>query len=165
MRTDQKSLKYLLEQREVTLDYQRWLTHILDYEFEIEYKMGSENKAADGLSRIVNHQSSSSTTLLLALTMPSTLQLHDLYHEIDTDIVIPKIVAQIVAGDSVKRGYSVVDGRLFYKHRLVVPYTSIYILLILQECHDGVFAGHSGVLKTLKRIQAVFYWKKMRTRV
>lgn len=158
VRTDQKSLKYLLEQREVTLDYQRWLTIILGYEFDIEYKVGSENKAADGLSRIVNHQATSATALLLALTIPSTFQLQDLYNEIDKDPNIQALWVQINEGHNVKKGYSVVDGRLFYKHRLVIPSTSVYIPLILQECHDGLLGGHSGVLKTFKRIQAVFYW-------
>ena len=56
VRTDQKSLKYLLEQRITTPTQTRWLLKLLGYDYEIEYKRGPENQGADYLSRVVEFQ-------------------------------------------------------------------------------------------------------------
>ena len=47
IKTDQQSLKYILEQRIATLARQKWLTKLLGYFFVVEYKNG----VVDALSR------------------------------------------------------------------------------------------------------------------
>ncbi|KAF2283471.1 hypothetical protein GH714_008470 [Hevea brasiliensis] len=49
--TDQKSLRHLLQQPITTSAQQQWVAKLLGYDFEIKYKPGNTNKAADALSR------------------------------------------------------------------------------------------------------------------
>jgi hypothetical protein len=49
VRTDHYSLKYLLDQRLSTVPQHQWLSKLFD--FEVEYRSGRLNVAADALSR------------------------------------------------------------------------------------------------------------------
>lgn len=42
---------------------------------------------------------------------------------------------------------------------MVIPKNSRFIRWLLREFHDSKRGGHSGVLKTLKRVQQSFYWE------
>ncbi|XP_009780569.1 uncharacterized protein [Nicotiana sylvestris] len=76
VRTDQKALKFLLEQKLHTGTQLNWITKLMQFNFEIEYKKGRENKAVDALSRLPTVNLSAMTlstakTDLLELIMKS----------------------------------------------------------------------------------------------
>ena len=49
--TDNKGLKYLLDQLNLNARQARWLAFLYDYDFKIQHIKGKENKVADALSR------------------------------------------------------------------------------------------------------------------
>jgi hypothetical protein len=50
---------------------------------------------------------------------------------------------------------------LHYKNRVVVAPNSDIIQQLLREFHDSPIGGHSGVLRTYKRLAQQFYWPSM----
>lgn len=51
IRTDQQSLRYITNNVEIGVEYQRWVTILMVYDFEIQYKPRAANRVADALSR------------------------------------------------------------------------------------------------------------------
>lgn len=51
VRSDQQSLRHITQQREVNMEYQKWLTKLLGFDFEVQFKPRAANKVADALSR------------------------------------------------------------------------------------------------------------------
>ena len=49
--TDNKGLKYLLDQPNLNARQARWLALLSEYDFEIQHIKGKENKVANALSR------------------------------------------------------------------------------------------------------------------
>ncbi|KAA0038306.1 hypothetical protein IC582_003640 [Cucumis melo] len=157
VRTDQKSLKFLLEQRVVQPQYQRWLAKLLGYTFDVEYKPGVENKAADALSRI------SPTVQLCTITAPVFLDLQIIKEEVEKDVKMKKIVADLNGDMAQQDGkFKICNGMLKYKDQLVISQSSKLISQILHSYHDSAVGGHSGFLRTYKRIAGELYWQGMK---
>lgn len=128
-------LKYLLEQRMMVSEHQKWLTKILGYDFEIHYKPGLENKAADALSRVQED------VLLIAISVPSVISIPDLRAHLASDPLLSKIIQDLRAGKEC-RGYSLFQDCLKFKWRLVLPASSPLIPILLQEYHGNPLGTH-----------------------
>ena len=59
--------------------------------------------------------------------------------------------------------YSIQEGLLFHKHRLVIPSQAAHLKSqIMQEFHASPIGGHSGFLRTYVRIASQFCWHGMK---
>ena len=156
VRTDQSSLNYLLDQRLVSSDHQRWLTKLLGYDFEIHYRPGSGNKAADALSRV-----NPGATLSLLL-VPHSIDVTELQQKVDQDARLQQIKKAIEVQPSAYPSFSLDQGHLLYQGRLVISSSSSFIPTLFQLYHDSPLGGHSGEFKTYKRLVAEWYWLGMK---
>ncbi|KAI5430511.1 hypothetical protein KIW84_034916 [Lathyrus oleraceus] len=111
LRTDQKSLKSLLDQSLQIPEQQAWLHKFIGFDFRIEYKPGKDNQAADALSRMMS----------LSLSAPECEFLEELKQEIAEDEHLQLIVQQCLDNHVINDNYSVKDGLLYWKHILSYP--------------------------------------------
>ncbi|WCJ33627.1 Transposon Tf2-6 polyprotein [Euphorbia peplus] len=154
--TDQKSLRHLLQQRVTTPDQQNWVAKLLGYNFSICYKPGRENRAADALSR-----RDEDGELFTLVSIPTWVQGAQMLEEVKQDPQLLKIISDLEQNIHQHPGYSLQNGVLFYKKRLVLSKTSSWIPKLISEFHNTKTGGHSGYYRTYRRLAANLYWVGM----
>nr|CAJ00278.1 hypothetical protein [Lotus japonicus] len=152
--TDQQSLKFLLEQRLSTPAQYRWVTKLMGLSYVIQYKRGKENVVADALSR-----ASHGELFQLSVSSVSSELWGLLTQAYAADEALQQLISQVLAQPQLHAHYSVVDGFLFRKHRLMIPNNSQVRTLILEWLHSSHQGGHSGIRATVVRIKSLFFWK------
>lgn len=118
----------------------------MGYEFEIKYNPGLLNKVADALSRIPHEVE------LVTISVPATIDLDLIQREVDQDVELQKIMEELLLDPLMHPKYSLEQGRLLYKNRMVLSRKSALIPAILHTYHDSVVGGYSGFLRTYKRL-------------
>lgn len=157
---DQRSLKFIIEQREVGADYQRWMSKLMGYEFEIKYRLGITNSVVDALSRRMHELRELSRIESRAMVDSELVQ-----KVIRSDLSLRKLKEDIEAGMVTHPGYTVINGLMLYKDRLVIPPTSSLIPKLLHEFHTSDVGGHQGDIKTYLKIAANWFWVVMRKQI
>lgn len=156
IKTDQRSLKYLLEQRLNTPIQQQWLPKLLEFDYEIQYKQGKENVVADALSRVEG-----SEILHMAMSVMECDLMKDIQNSYATDVLLQDIISALKSNPDAKKHYSWTQEVLRRKSKIVVPNKVELKNTILQWLHGSGVGGHSGRDATHQKVKGIFYWKGM----
>jgi Integrase zinc binding domain/Integrase core domain/Chromo (CHRromatin Organisation MOdifier) domain len=162
IKTDHISLKHLLEQRLTHALQHKGLCKLLGLQYEIQYKKGVENKAADALSRRPGLCSEAENYAVTEL-MPSWLQeLQDSYKQ---DEWAQQVLQGKIALISEKVQLQLHQGIIRKNGRIYVGTTRDWRDRVVHILHDSSIGGHAGILGTYQRAKKLFYWPGMKESV
>lgn len=154
IRTDQRSLVHLDDQRLTIPRQQKSLTKLLGLRFKICYKQGTSNRVADALSRVTTDQ-------VLALSVIQPAWFHEVavayYKHKDTNSLLQALSLQNPSGDCI-----INDGMILYKSRIVLSSASKFPQKVFQNLHTTPVGGHSVFAVTYNRIKKLFIWSGMK---
>nr|GFC85903.1 reverse transcriptase domain-containing protein [Tanacetum cinerariifolium] len=129
--TDHSALKYLLNKQDAKPRFLRWVLLLQEFDITILDKKGSENLAADHLSRLENpHQDvleNKDINENFPLETLGTLTSHNTPWFAD--------IANFHAGNFIKKGLTSQQKKKFFKDEAFE---------ILKAWHEGPFGGHHG---------------------
>jgi hypothetical protein len=162
LRTDHNSLKYLFDQPTLNARQIRWLDFLCEYDFDIRYIKGKDNKVADALSRKVHELHA--TTISMYRTELKDIILEAANADLQYQILVEKL--QQHEKPQTKECYTLgTDDLLLYKNRVYVPNDIELKLAILKEMHNVTYAGHLGYQKTVAAVKSHYFWSGMKKEI
>jgi len=144
VRTDQKALQWLLDQRTLSRQQYRWLEILQELDLKLEWIAGKSNSIADALScRPYDVEIGVQVNVLMDIDHSEKF-LDNVRTSLEPEF--SSLLTRLKRGKADAR-YSLRDGLIWFdKHRLLVP--EKLRLKVLQDHHDSVLAGHPGVKVT-----------------
>lgn len=131
IRIDQQSLHHLTHQREVGSESQYWMSKLIGFDYEIQFKPGYAN-CVDALScKTVG------SVELGALISTHGVVWTDLEKEIERDPLLSKIKQDLQGKVTNHLHFSLVDNKLLFKGSYVIPDSSAFVSILMQEYHDS----------------------------
>jgi hypothetical protein len=143
VKTNQNSLKYFLEQKDLSERQQKWVTKVHAFDFDIEYVKGKKNIMDDALSG-----------------RTATCSLMDISADWKSHLLVEysknKFACEVMDGQIQDDRYRVIYDVIFYKDRVYLVPDSGLKKKILTVVHDSPLAGHQGFFKTYRQIRERF---------
>lgn len=162
IRTDQRSLKFLVDQKISTPVQHKYMTKILGLDYTIEYKQGPENKVADALSRrdIVDDSAE-----YYAISGAQPLWMQELLSSYEGDGDAEEAILLHTAAPYDVSYFSVQGGVVRYKGKLYIGRGNDFRSKVIKAMHESVDGGHSGVLATYHKVKNVFKWHGLKAAI
>jgi len=157
IKTDQKSLTRLDDQRLTTPWKHKALTKLLGLKYKILYNKGVENIVADALSRI--NPQDQLEVLAVSYSQPAWLE------EITSAYAKFPETAKLLATLTIKSphwDYILQEGLIKTKGKILVPPDMKLQNLIISALHDSPVGGHSGAFVTYQKVKQLFVWTRMK---
>ncbi|KAF7126621.1 hypothetical protein RHSIM_Rhsim11G0093400 [Rhododendron simsii] len=154
-------------QRITTPMQQKWLPKMMGFDYEIVYRSGKSNVAADALSRMVENTDpiSENQGSLTALTVVLCNWVKELQLSWENDPALQTIITDLQQDPTSHPLFVWQHQMLYYKSRLVVGKDDQFRLKLIQEHHASPTGGHSGGERSYYRLKQAFYWKGMKRAV
>ena len=160
IKTDQKSLTHLDDQRLSTPWQHKALTKLMGLKYRIVYNKGVENTVADALSRVTPHNKME----LISLSCSQPEWLDTISHAYAKFPETAKLLAALTihksCGDFVLQ-----EGLIKVKGKILVPPDFQLQQLIITALHASPVGGHSGAFVTYQKVKQVFVWTRMKAMI
>jgi hypothetical protein len=115
--TDHFSLKHLLDQRLSTIPQHTWMSKLFGYNFQVEYKPGKMNAAADALSR---RDEDAAQARVYAISRPEFALFEEFRRESEQ---LPELQAKRreIEDGTAGEAWTIADGLVLHRGRIYVP--------------------------------------------
>jgi hypothetical protein len=149
VKIDHNSLKYFLDEKDLSERQQKWVSNIQAFDFDIEYFKAKRNGVAYALSR-----------------RPRGFSMMDVCTDWKAHLLVEysknKFACEVMDGQVVDDRYWVLDDIILYKDWIYSVPKSTLKGKILKVCSDSPTVGHQGYFKTYRKIREIFSWKGLK---
>lgn len=166
--TDHASLKWLMNQKDLSGRLARWSLKLQAFDFTIEHEKGSQNVVADALSRIQCDTVAEFTSCLPLLVNSITLDGVEFEEE-----EYSKLREKIASHGEDYPAFRIHQSRIYIRlepkvHENLIDMSTYKLWVpkgmrdqLLRQEHDDPSAAHGGIKKTLERLRRLYYWPGM----
>jgi hypothetical protein len=115
------------------------LRKLADLQLKFAYNKGSENKAADALSRVGNHFQLN----VISTIVPIWIQ--EILNSYQNDPAAAVLLQELVVTNPLAQGYTMSDGIIRHQGRIWIGYNTTLQTKLISSFYSSALGGHSEI--------------------